>query len=81
MEKKIYEIEEKCTIKQKYGKCLIPLRSALFCLDCFAIHIQAKCPNCFSSNSVRLIELFLSEPDASDEEIREKIKKKFLLIQ
>ncbi|MEJ5227606.1 hypothetical protein [Thermodesulfovibrio sp.] len=81
MEKtKIYEIEEKCTIKQRYGKCLIPLRNALFCMDCFAIHIQDKCPNCLSRNSVRLMELFLSEPDASDEQIRETIRKKFLQL-
>lgn len=78
MEKKIYEIEEKCTIKQKYGKCFIPLRSALFCLDCFTVHIKDTCPNCLSRNSVRLIELFLSEPDATDEQIREEINKKFL---
>lgn len=79
MEKtKIYEIEEKCTIRQKFGKCLIPFRLALFCMDCFAIHIQDKCPNCLSNNSVRLIELFLSEPDPSDERIREVIRKKFL---
>ncbi|WP_460176042.1 hypothetical protein [Thermodesulfovibrio hydrogeniphilus] len=30
-----YEIEEKCTIKQKFGKCLIPLRTAFFLLGMF----------------------------------------------
>ncbi len=79
MEKtRIYEIEEKCTIRQKFGHCLIPLRLAIFCMDCFTIHIQDKCPNCLSNNSVRLIELFLSEPNPSDERIREVIKNKFL---
>ncbi|MDI1472311.1 MAG: hypothetical protein QMD43_04010 [Thermodesulfovibrio sp.] len=78
METKIYEIEEKCTLKQKFGKCFITLRLALFCMDCFTIHIQDRCPNCLSNNSVRLIELFLSEPDPSDEKIREVIRKKFL---
>ncbi len=78
--KKIYEIEEKCSIKEKFGKCLIPLRSALFCLDCFTIHIQDRCPNCLSHNNVRLLELFLSEPDATDEQIREKIHKKFISL-
>ncbi len=78
MEKKVYEIEEKCNIKQKYGKCFIPLRSAFFCLDCFTIHIQHTCPNCLSLNSVRRIEIFLSEPDATDEQIKKEINKKFL---
>ncbi|WP_460176604.1 hypothetical protein [Thermodesulfovibrio hydrogeniphilus] len=81
MEKRtVYEIEEKCTIKQKFGKCLIPLRTALFCLECFTIHIQDKCPNCYSRNSVRLIELFLSEPDPTDEQIRKTINEKFLKL-
>lgn len=80
METKIYEIEEKCTIKQKFGKCLIPFRLARFCMDCFTIHLHDRCPNCLSNNSVRLIELFLSEPDPSDEKIREVIRKKFLGI-
>ncbi|WP_353685781.1 hypothetical protein [Thermodesulfovibrio sp. 3462-1] len=80
METKIYEIEEKSTIKQKFGKCLIPLRLARFCMDCFTIHMQDRCPNCLSNNSVRLIELFLSEPDPSDERIREVIRKKFIEI-
>ena len=80
MEKKIYEIEERCTIKQKYGKCFIPFNAALFCLDCFTIHMEYKCPNCLSRNSVRLIELFLSEADATEERIREIINKKFIRI-
>jgi len=80
METRVYEIEEKCTIKQKFSKCLIPLRLARFCMDCFTIHMQDKCPNCLSNNSVRLIELFLSEPDPSDERIREVLRKKFLEI-
>lgn len=81
MEKtKIFEIEEKCTIRQKFGKCIIPLKLAFFCMDCFTIHLNTICPNCLSNNSVRLIELFLSEPDLSDEELREIIRKKFLKI-
>uniref|UniRef100_A0A7C4ENW5 Uncharacterized protein n=1 Tax=Thermodesulfovibrio aggregans TaxID=86166 RepID=A0A7C4ENW5_9BACT len=79
-EVKVYEIEEKCTLKQKFGKCLIPFREAKFCLDCFTIHIQQQCPNCLSEKCVRLIELFLSEPDPTDERIREVIKKEFLKI-
>ncbi|MCX7988482.1 MAG: hypothetical protein N2647_03460 [Thermodesulfovibrio sp.] len=80
MQKKIYEIEEKCIIKQKFGKCLIPFRAALFCLDCLTIHIKDKCPNCLSTNSVRLIELFISTPDATEEQIKEVIHKKFIQI-
>lgn len=79
--KKVFYVEEqKCSIKEKFGKCFIPLRSALFCMDCFTIHMQIRCPNCLSRNSVRLIELFLSEPDPSDERIKEVIEKKFLEI-
>ncbi len=72
--------DERCTLKQKYSKCCIPIRAALFCLDCFTIHIQRQCPNCLSINYVRLIELFLSEPDPSDEMIEEAIRKKFIEI-
>lgn len=75
--KKFEEIEEKCVIKKMYGKCMIPLKSALFCLDCYTIHIQARCPNCCSNNQVRLIELFLSTYDNADPSI-EKVIQKFL---
>lgn len=70
--------EEKFSIKQKFGKCFIPFRSALFCLDCYTIYIQSLCPNCLSSNSVRLIELFLSEPNPTDAMIKQRIRKKIL---
>ncbi len=73
---KRYLVEDgKCTIKEKYGKCFIPLSCALFCLDCFTIHMQYQCPNCLSHNSVRLIELFLGESDASEDRIKKIIEK------
>jgi len=79
--KKVFYVEEqKCMIKQKFGKCLIPFRLARFCMDCFTIHMEDRCPNCLSHNSVRLIELFLSDTDPSDEKIKKVIEKKFLEI-
>lgn len=75
--KKYEKLEEKCTIKEKYGKCMIPLSSAFFCLDCYTIHIRTQCPNCYSYRQVRLIELFLSTYDEADPTI-EKVIKKFM---
>lgn len=75
--KRYEEIDKKCTNKQRFGKCIIPLRSALFCLDCYTIHIQYKCPNCYSCKQVRLIELFLSTYDDADPTI-EKVIEKFV---
>ncbi|MDI1472950.1 hypothetical protein QI155_10445 [Thermodesulfovibrio sp. 1176] len=75
--RKFEEIDEKCVIKKMYGKCMIPLKNALFCLDRYTIHMQARCPNCCSLNQVRLIELFLSTYDDADPTI-EKVIQKFL---
>lgn len=68
------DIAEKCDFKTKQGKCMIPLSKAILCLDCYTVHVQERCPNCYSSNLVRIIELFFAIENFDESVVKSKIK-------
>lgn len=70
------ESEHVCSNRERCGKCVIMLPSALFCLDCFCISTSTICPNCLSRNSVRLVEIAFNEGDISHELLVSKIQKR-----
>lgn len=69
------EFNEKCELKPMRGKCIIFLEKAIFCLDCHAIHINRKCPNCYSMNQVKATDLFFSSCENDELTVREKTQK------
>jgi hypothetical protein len=74
---RVYEEDaDRCSIKERIGKCVILLPQANFCLDCHCLHIGAHCPNCCSTSVVRLVELLLDVGDISDESLKSLIDEK-----
>jgi len=71
------EMEEVvCSVKKRFGKCVLPLATAIVCLSCHCIHMGTQCPNCRSLNNVRLVELTLDAGDITGDELERLISRK-----